>query len=50
MVYLYITVKNNLGYFNIFRLSQLHQCDQGMLPNRFLIWKFIEELFISSIS
>ena len=26
-----------LGYFNrIFRLSQFHQCDQGMLPNEFV--------------
>ena len=26
-----------------FRLSQLHQCDQGILPNR-LSWKFNQEL------
>ena len=36
------TVKKHLGYFShIFRLPQLHQCDQcdqGMLPNRFS-WK-----------
>ena len=32
----------HLGYFNcMFRLSQLHQCHQGMLPN----WRFIEEPF-----
>ena len=30
------TLQKHLGYFNhIFRLSQLHQCGQGMLPN----WK-----------
>ena len=30
------TLQKHLGYFNhIFRLSQLHQCDQGMLLNRF---------------
>ena len=31
-----ISLQKHLDYFNnIFRLSQLHQCDQGMLPN----WK-----------
>ena len=30
----FITLQKFLGYFNhIFRLSQLHQCDQGLLPN-----------------
>ena len=39
------TVKH-LGYFNhIFMFSQLHQCDQGMLPNWFS-WKFIEKLLL----
>ena len=34
----------HLGYFNpIFRLSELHQCDQEMLLGRFS-WKSIEEL------
>ena len=41
------TVKKHLGYFShIFRLPQLHQCDQcdqGMLPNRFS-WKSNEEV------
>ena len=38
------TLQKHLGYFNhFFRLSQLHRCDQGMLPNWFS-WKFIEEL------
>ena len=37
-------LQKHLGYFNhTFRLSQLHQCDQGMLPNTFSR-KFIEEL------
>ena len=32
-----IALRKHLGYFNhILRLSQLHQCDQGMLSNRFL--------------
>ena len=31
-----ISLQKHLSYFNhIFRLSQLHQCAQGMLPNRF---------------
>ena len=34
-IYIY-TLQKQLGYFNhIFRLSQLHQCDRGMLPNWF---------------
>ena len=33
----HLSLQQHLGYFNhIFRLSQLHQCDQEMLPNRFL--------------
>ena len=34
----------HLVWHYILRLSQLHQSDQGMLPNMFS-WKFIEELF-----
>ena len=38
------TLQKHLGYFNhTFKSSQLHQCDQGMLPNTFSR-KFIEEL------
>ena len=41
-----ISQQKHFGYFNhIFRLSQLHQCDQGMLTNRFSL-KFIEELLL----
>ena len=33
---MYDHCKKNLGYFNhTFRLSQLHQCGQEMLSNRF---------------
>ena len=40
-----ISLQKHLGYFNhIFRLSQLHQCDQELLPNRFS-WKFSERAF-----
>ena len=42
----------HLGYFNqIFRLSQLHQCDQGMLPNRFLKvhWGTVSLVTLASI-
>ena len=35
------SLQKHLGYFD---QPQLHQCDQGMLPNRFS-WRFIEELF-----
>ena len=43
-------LQKHLGYFNpIFRLSELHQCDQEMLLGRFS-WKSIEELFFSYIS
>ena len=42
-----ISLQKHLGYFNhIFRLSELHQCDQEMLLGRFS-WKSIEELFFS---
>ena len=35
-IYLSDFTAKHLGYFNhIFRLSQLHQSDQGILPNRF---------------
>ena len=41
-----IPLQKHLGYCNhIFRLSELHQCDQEMLLGRFS-WKFIEELFL----
>ena len=33
---IHISLQKLLGYFtHMFRLSQLHQCYQGMLPNRF---------------
>ena len=37
--------KNTWITLTTFRLSQLHQCDQEMLLNRFY-WKFIEELLL----
>ena len=35
------SLQKHLGYFYIFRLSQLHQCDQGMLPNWKRFFSFI---------
>ena len=35
-VHVLLTLRKHLGYFNsIFRLSELHQCDQEMLLGRF---------------
>ena len=46
------TLQKHLGYFNhIFRLSELHQCDQLRNANiGRLSWKSIEEIFFGYIS
>ena len=50
LIFIFVSLQKHLGYFNhIFRLSQLHQYDQEMLPNRFA-WKFIEELSLVTLA